>query len=334
MLLFLFATLIFGATSGYPPMLGTNVSVDDSYSYPNAPNQHTPHAFKEAWLRCHEGKVCQEVEAEFAFPDEKMVVWANVEKKKHYKKLLELLSPLMNSDQIEIRPLHQEIQKRGSHIKTPPPSFWTNSKLSGYFQDYVPWEMGGIIQGLPYNTIRSSPSIMDEPRIPMRTWGPSTETRISPFLGQRLLMFAQDTLDHSRKMSRYAANLPALARVAFDPEETPTLSLRALAVCREHAQRLQTYAKKLKDNLSLALPSTSRTGRKTTPIAQTTITEATAFDFAVLLARKIRDLSNSVYGFMYPDNQTVTLADLADPSLIRSLETIQRDTAEFLRFIR
>jgi len=84
----------------------------------------------------------------------------------------------------------------------------------------------------------------------------------------------------------------------------------------------------------MALPSTSRTGRKTTPIEQTTITEATAFDFAVLLARKIRDLSNSVYGFMYPDNHTVTLADLGDPSLIRSLETIQRDTAEFLRFIR
>jgi hypothetical protein len=183
MLLFLFATLIFGATSGYPRMLGTNVSVDDRYSYPIAPNQHTPDAFKEAWLRCHEGKVCQEVEAEFAFPNEKMVVWANVEKKKHYRKLLELLSPLMNSDQIEIHHLYQEIQKWGSHIKTPPPSFWTNSKLIGYFQDSVPWEMGGRIQGLPYNTIRLAPSIMDEPRIPMRTGGPAQKSRFLLFGG-------------------------------------------------------------------------------------------------------------------------------------------------------
>jgi hypothetical protein len=333
MLLFLFATLIFGVPSAYPAMLGTNVSVDDGYSYPLAPNQHTPNKIKEAWLRCHEDKVCQEVDAEVAFPNEKMVVWANVEKEKNYRKLLELLRPLMNSGQIEIHPLHHEIQKWVSQIKTPPPSFWTNSELIEHFQDSVPWEMGVFIQGRPYNTTRLAPSIMYEPRIPMLTWGPRTETPISPLLGQRLLMFAQDTLNHDRKMSQYAANLPALARVAFDPEETPALSLRALAVCREHTQRLQTYEKKLKDNLSLALPSTLRTGRKTTPIEQTTITRATAFDFAVLLARKIQDLSNSVYGFIYPDNQTVTLADLRDPPLIQSLETIQRDTAEFLRFI-
>ena len=194
------------------------------------------------------------------------------------------------------------------------------------------WE--SLIKGAPTTQQYSAPSIMYEPRISMLTWGPRTETPMpSTLFGQRLLMFAQDTLNYDRKMSRYAANLPALARVAFDPEETPALSLRALTVCREHAQRLQKYEKKLKNNLSMALPGTSRTGRKTTPIEQTTITKATAFDFAVLLAREIQDLSNSVYEFMYPDNQTVTLADLRDPSLIQSLETIQRDTAEFLSFI-
>ena len=111
MLLFLFATLIFGVTSGYPAMLGTNVSMDGGYSYPIAPNQHTPNKIKEAWLRCHEDKVCQEVDAEFAFPNEKMVVWVNVEKEKNYRKLLELLRPLMDSGQIELHPVHHEIQK-------------------------------------------------------------------------------------------------------------------------------------------------------------------------------------------------------------------------------
>jgi hypothetical protein len=92
--------------------------------------------------------------------------------------------------------------------------------------------------------------------------------------------------------------------------------------------------KKLKGNLSIALPGTLRTGRKTTPIEKTAITNETAFAFAAQLASDAQDVSNSVYQFMYPDKHTVTLTDLRDPLLIQSLETVQRDTAEILNFIR
>jgi hypothetical protein len=334
MLLYLFATLIFGVTSGDPAMLGTNVSMDGGYPYPIAPNQHTPNEIREVWLRCHEDKVCQKADAEFAFPNEKMIVWVNVEKEKNYRKLLELLRPLMDSGQIELRPVHHEIQKGVAHINAPPPSFWTNSELIEHFYDPVPWDMRALNQGSPYNRTISAPSVMYEPRISILHWDPRTEATVSSNLfGQRLLMFAQDILNYNSEMLRYAANLPALARVAFDPEETPALSLRALTVCREDAQRLQKYEKKLRYNFSMALPDTSRTRRKTTPIEQTTLTRATAFDFAVFLSREIQDLSDSVYKFMYPEKQTVTLVELRDPSLIQSLERIQRDTAEFLSFI-
>ncbi len=50
----------------------------------------------------------------------------------------------------------------------------------------------------------------------------------------------------------------------------------------------------------MALPDTSRTRRNTTPMEQPTITTATAVDFAVLLAREIQDLSDSVFKFIYP----------------------------------
>jgi hypothetical protein len=334
MLPVLFATLIFGVSSGYPAMLGTNVSKDGGYSYQIAPNQHTPVELKEAWLRCHEDKVCQKVDAEFEFPNEKMVVWVNVEKEKDSRKLLELLRPLMDSRQIELHPVHIGIKGGFADIKTPPPSFWTNTELIEHFQDsYLP-DAGISNEGRLYNATIRTHSMMYEQRIPMPTWGLRPETPTSSILfGQRLLMFAQDTLKNDRNMSRYAANLPALARVAFDSAETPALSLRALAVCREYAQELQKYEKKLKDNLSIALPSTLRNGHKTTPIEKTTITKETAIDFAAQLAREIQDLSNSVYQFMYPDNHTVALTDLRDPSLIQSLETVQRDTAEFLNFI-
>jgi len=332
-----FATLIFGVTSGDPAMLGTNASMDGGYSYPIAPNQHTPQKTKEAWLRCLEEKVCQKADAEFAFPNEKMVVWVNVEKEKNYRKLLELWRPLMDSGQIEIRPVYHEIQKWVADIKTPPPSFWTNSNLIEHFTDSVPWNMGAFVQGRPYSTSTTipAPSIMAEQRISTLIWGFPLETKMSSnLLGQRLLMFAQDILNYNSNISRYAANLPALARVAFDPEETPALRLRALTVCREDAQRLQKYEKKLKDNFSRALPDTSRTKRNTAPIEQSTTTTATAVEFAVLLAREIQDLSDSVYEFMYPEKLTVTLADLRDPSLIQSMDTIQGKTAEFLNLIR
>ena len=332
MLLTLLATMIFGVASGFPATFGPNVSMDGGY--PIAPNPQTPDIVKEAWLRCNEDKKCQDVDAEFAFPNEKMIVWVNVEKGQNYKKLSELLKPLMDSGHVELRPVHHEIQKGVSAIKTPPPSFWTNSELIGHFQDSTPWDMGASNPGRPYVTTMLAPPAMYETPVPMLTWGPRTETATSSVVfGPQLLLFARDTLKYDTRMSRYASNLPALVRVAFNSEETPALSLRALTVCRDYAQRLQKYEKKLKNNLSMALPVASRTGRKTTPVEQTTITKATAFDFAVALFREIQDLSSKVYKFMYPDNQTVTLADLHDPSLIQSLEKIQGDTVEFMSFI-
>ena len=332
---FLFAILIFGVASGYPAMRGKNVSRDSGYSYQIAPHQQTPVNLKEAWLKFHEDGLCQLVDAEFQFPDEKMVVWAKVEKEKNYRKLSAMLKPWVESRQVELHAVRPGIQKGEADIRTPPPSFWTNSELIERFHDSYLWNAGIMNQDSLYNTMRPAGSILYAQPIPLPIWGPLQETPTSTVLfGQRLLMFAQDTLQYDREMSRYAAELPPLARVAFDTAETPALGLRALAVYREHIRKLQKYEKKLKNNLSIALPGAVRTPRKAIPIEKTAMPQTTAFDLAVRLAGEIQDLSDGVYQFMYPENHTVSLADLRDPSLVQSLEMIQSDTAELLTFTR
>jgi hypothetical protein len=333
-LLFLLFALVLGSSSGHSAVSGSSASMSGRYSYQNAPNRETPLKLQEIWLRFHEDDLCQKVDAAFVFSGRQMDVWVNVNNKKNYRKLSKLLEPLQNSFKIEMHNVRLATQKEADDIRTPPPSFWVNSELIAYFRDSFLRDTGVFNQELlPYSTM-PSPSITYEQRF--RMFGEnrlSAEPAPSIMYEQRLLLFAKNTLAYNEKIKRYAADLPSLARVAFDPAEVPELRRRALVVCRDHAQQLQKYEEKLMNNLSITLPKASQKQHETTPLEKSIMMKASASDIASLLAGEAQGLSDRVYRFIYPQNYTVTVIDLRNPPLIQSLETIQKITAEFRNLI-
>jgi len=310
-------------------MLGTNVSHGGQYLDQNAPNRDTPIELQKAWLRFHEEDLCQKIDAAFVFSKRKMEVWVNVKDEKDYKKFLTMLKPLQHSYQIDLHTVHSTIQENSSDITTPPPSFLENSELLRNLRHpFLPYTHTSIYsQGLlfPYSN-RLMPSTM----YGMSSPPPTYEQRIlQNMYEQSLLTLARDTLEYNRRIRLYGAHLPSLSRTAFGLTTTPDLRRLALAVCREHAKKLQKYEDKLANNLSMTLPKASRKRHETTPNEESLTTGLSSFEIAVLLARETQSISNNVYRFIYPEDHTVTLADLRNPSLIQSLETVQRITAEF-----
>jgi hypothetical protein len=333
-LLPLFFASVFGIPSGHSATLGTDMLRDVLYADRNAPNHDTPLKLKELWLQFHESDLCQELDAEFVFSKNKMEVWVRSKNENSYEKLTRLLEPLKNSGQIELHTERPSARKELADVRTPPPSFWENSELTAYLRDPFLPQTPLFDLRLPSNLPIPALANMRQKHLSSAGDTMSFGSASSPIMyEQRLLMFARDTLEYSTKMNRYAADLPSLARVAFDPTEEPALRHRALAICREHAQELQKYEKKLNNNLLKALPKTSRRRQKTTPVEQTEMTKVSPFDIAVLLAGEAQALSNGVYRFMYPQDYTVTIADLRNPPFIRSLATIREITAEFRNII-
>jgi hypothetical protein len=334
-LLLLFFALALGISSGRSAVLGTNVFKNGQYSYQDAPTGETPFKLKDVWLRFHEDDLCQKVDAAFVFSGKRMDLWVNVNKKKNYRKLLQLLEPLQNSYKIEMHNVQLATQKEADDIKTPPPSFLVNSELITYFRDSFLRDTGVFNQELLPNSTMPAPSITYEQRFQVfdddrfSTEQAPSEQAPSFMYEQRLLLFAKNTLAYNEKIKRYAADLPSLARVAFDPAEAPELRRRALVVCREHAQQLQKYEEKLINNLSITLPKASQKQHETNPLEKSVMTKTSASDIAVLLAGEAQGLSDRVYQFIYPQNHTVTVNDLRNSPLIQSLETIQKITAEF-----
>jgi hypothetical protein len=329
-LLLLFLASSLGVSSGHSAAREPDILREEGISYQNSPNRDTPLEFKEAWLRFHEDGLCQELDAEFVFSMNKMEVWVNSHNGKDYERLSSMLEPLQSSYEIELHIMHPPAQEELPDVKTPPPSFWGNSELTAYLRDsFLPHAdvFSGVL--LPDTKITARPIIHQQLPIPSVDAMSFGSEPSSIMYEQRLLMFARNTLEYNAKMKRYAADLPALARFAFDPAEEPDLRRRALAVCREHVEKLQNYEKKLNDNLSKALPESNQKHSKTTPEGQQMKTEVSPLDIALLLAREARNLSSSVYQFIYPQEYTVTVADLRNPPVIRSLATIQEITASF-----
>jgi len=305
-LLVLFSILTLGMPSkllgGFTKEKGGVGSVDLSE---NAPSRDTPTKLREVWLRFHEDNLCQQVDAAFVFHKSKMDVQVNVEGDQSYKKLFEMLEPLRNSYQIELHAVRTPLDKEPSNINYPPPSFWVNSKLLQYLRD----------------------SFIQDTGVFDKKWLPVAAPPL--MLKGRLLMFAEDTLDYSRKMERYAAHLPALVRTAFDPTATPDLRNRALAICRTHARKLEKYAKKLNGNLSMALPKASQKARQNSRPEEPIIAEMSPIDSAVQLANEAQGIALHVHGFIYSQHLTVGLADLRNPSVLQSLKKVQKKAAEF-----
>src|SRR6266536_826614 len=203
--------------------------------------EEVPRALREVWLRFDETELCQEVDAVFNLRKDTMVVWCRVEDEKSYGKFLELIEPLRASYTVAVYVTRLSPEKKSPEDKDPPPSLWNNAEIREYLQDPFqrnPGSAGGF-------TVRPPPGEHDS----------------EFFLKQRIMMFAEQTLEWERKMNRYASDLPELAEAAFGSSAEPALSSRAAATCLAHAQGVEKQAERLADNLARALPKAGKRSR-------------------------------------------------------------------------
>ena len=272
------------------------------------PDHSTPPEMVQAWLRFHGSELCQELDAEFEFSPAGMEVRSVVEDERSYQKLEELLNPLRNSYDIDLQPEHPPEKEESDREKEkdPPPSLWENYELRSFLGD-------------PFARARESVDFEERPHL-------SVPPPADELLKQRLLLYASQTLDWSRKMERYAKDLPALTRVAVDPGVAPALRSQANAICRSHLQNLDRYIGKLHGHLEPAFPHSNEKKKSTdmpAPVAKTAVDRADRIaDYARIVARR-------VYHFIRPVHYTVGLGELRLPGLLDSLKILQKMDSEY-----
>ncbi len=272
--------------------------------------EEVPRALREAWLRFHETELCQEVDAVFNLRKDTMEVWCRVEDEKSYGKFLELIEPLRASYTVAVYVTRLNPEKKSPEDKDPPPSLWNNSEIREYLQDPLQRNSGSA-GGF---TVRPPPGEHDA----------------EFFLKQRIMMFAEQTLEWERRMNRYASDLPDLAEAAFGSSAEPALGPRAAATCLAHAQGVEKQAERLTDNLRRALPKAGKRSRAS-ELPPSTHRSAPPVENAIQLANGTRSVARRIYSFIHPQNHTVGLVDLREPSLLESLRTLRKMAADFQR---
>jgi hypothetical protein len=270
------------------------------------PAYDTPEKLIEAWLRFHETDLCQGVDTVFVFDRRGMDLWCLVEDEKSYQKLQELIEPLHDCCKIELYTTRPPAEKRSAGDMDPPASLWENYLLRSYLGD--PFARAKERRG--FDTLPE----LDVP--------PPDET-----LKQRLLIYADQTLEWNRKMKRYAMDLPSLAGVALDPAYAPELRLRANAVCMAHAQNLNKYLEKLAKNLVQAFPKPSKE-EHLKPEKPDSSGKA-LLESAGQISRAAQNVARRVYRFIHPEHYTVGLEELRQPSLLQALAALERMDTDF-----
>lgn len=304
-----FLSILLLGMSSFPfGMPNPSIESTGNYAVINRPAPETPLRLRDVWLRYHKENLCEKVDAAFLFHEGEMEVVLDSGNEKSSKKLFKMLEPLQDSYPIKLRTVELNTEREIIDIRNPPPSFWLNSKLTGYLRD-------SFLRNASVVNFGSQPQLPD---------GTS-----SIMFGQRMLLFARDTLDYNRKVRLYASHLPSLARAAFDSQVTTDLRKQALEVCQAHIKKLEKYTKKLNGNLVMALPKASKKSKKAAQFENQIMMNASSVDIAVRLANDAEDLSRRVYHFIYPQNHTVEVTDLLNPTILQSLKILQKTTAEF-----
>jgi hypothetical protein len=290
--------------SGIPS--ATVNSIKD-YAIINSPAPSTPPELRDVWLRFHKHNLCEKVDAAFLFHKDEMEIVVETGNAKSNRKLLEMLESLHDSYPIKLHTVELQTEREFIDIRNPPPSFWLNSKLTGYLRD---------------SFLRNTSAFYFESQ------AQSSDFSSSIMFGKRMLLFARDTLDYNRKMKLYASHLPSLARAAVDPNATPDLRKQALEICRAHIKKLEKYTKKLNGNLTMAVPKAAPKSQKTAQPEAIMAANGSSVGIAVQLADEAEDLSRRVYRFIYPQSHTVEVTDLLNPSILQSLKNLQNTTAK------
>jgi hypothetical protein len=269
----------------------------------NAPLE-TPPEIVDAWLRFHETELCQSLDARFVFHPDGLEVWCVVEDEKAFEKFQALLEPLRPAFHIEVYPTRPPPARKSGEPREPLPSLWNNEELRNYLR---------TAPGLNLGTGDMQPNGDRDPDF---------------FTKQRMIMFAEQTLDYERRMTRYGTDLPSLVYTGQAPGTTPQQKIRSTTIAAQHAAALDKYAARLIDNLQQALPKPPRKNQlRTEPAARQPGMNLT--DSASQLARLAQAAGRRIYHFLNPQRHTVEVSDLKEPSLLESMHRVRSLTSEF-----
>jgi hypothetical protein len=265
-----------------------------------------PRPLVDFWLRFHEVEICQDIDAVFVFHDNGMEVWCQVEDERSYQKLAEMVLPLQASFQIDIYATRPAAKKKQPEDKDPPPSLWNNAELLGYLKDPAGWGRDDAM-ALP---------------------GGDDRLRRNDTLKQRLFLYAAQLQDWRRRLMRYGADVPALAQAGFGEGYASDTKLRAAGICLAHLQALDKYAGRLADSLAEALPKHAKQVDEAAK-APRSRAKGTPAEIALQLSTGSRVLSSRVYAFLRPQQHTVQIGDLREPSLLESLRSLRELVSDF-----
>ncbi len=306
--LLLLCSLILGMPIKLLAMPGEELPAGSTGWFDNIPTYLTPPKLQDVWLRFHEENLCQKLDANFRFHNNGMEVYINVIDEKSYQKFVEMMEPLYTLYQIDLHTTWPPEEEEPANDRCPPPSLCENSELLAYLRDPFLQNSSALGTSIQINSGNIFPS--------------------DDLLKMRMLMFAEQVLDHNKKMKRYAMDIPILTQAAFDSTATPEFKFRAVAVCRRHAQKVEKYAMKLIRNLTMALPKPLN-HNKTTRHEDSFPAEMTLIDRAESLAAEAQSVAIRVYHFIHPQHHTVGLADLREPSLLQSLWMLEKMATDY-----
>jgi hypothetical protein len=271
----------------------------------NAPNGHTPPKLVEAWLRFHESELCQNTDAVFIFDDKGMEAWYVSKDEGISQKLRELFQPPDGSYRVEFYPTKKPAEKRTYDDEGPPPSLYMNGELRGHLMD------GPEI-------ISSSDVDRNRRILENRKWT----------MDARLFVWAEQVLEWNRKVNRYAMDLPLLVRVALDPSMASGTRSMAASACKAHAQNMGKDLGKLETNLKQAFPAVDKKERYS-KVEKPDKAGKTPAESAGQMTDAAQNIFRQIHRFIYPEQHTVTLEELRQPSLLENLRLLKRMVSDF-----
>jgi hypothetical protein len=273
----------------------------------------TPPKLFEVWLRFHEMDLCQGVQAEFEFRKDGMKIWCLIEDQRSYQKLLQLLQPLGDLYHIELCATGRPAETREDDNFDPPASLWQNEELRTYLGDlYAPIKLRSSIDNDSSGSLKRSMDFSDR-----------------DVLKHLLILYEGQILEWNEKMQRYATDLPAIARVAADPDTAAALRLKANAACWTHSQGLLKYVDKLNANLTPAIPKSKKRKHTSSRFEKNGDAGKTMMDKAEQISATAQSVARRVHSFIHPENFTVDLDELRQPSLLESLKDMKAMLSAF-----
>lgn len=277
-----------------------------------------PGELTRAWLRFHAAGLCEGVDAVFSFSRTGMEVWSRVEDEKSYGKFQEMLKPLSSAYRIELYATYPEREKApkenseedgdADEEDNPPPSLWENYELRSFLGD-------PIARMMEQSSHQEKRAHLVPP---------------SDLLRSRLFLYAERLLSLNRRLQRQASELPSLAQLAADEGAAAELKIEAGRVCLEHARGMRESIKKIHSQLKPAFPRADKQGKKS-ETARFPLGGATSLQAAERLAQAVAETTIRVDRFLYPEKYTVSLDDLRQPSLLSSLQELEKMDSEYLK---